>query len=449
MGKRQISCPKCYTAIDIPESAVASEGMRVRCPQCSVGFTLKARKKKPAASAEAIESGGLPRDSSEREEIPADEFSVSTFVESSRESLVDSFMQNFKRFEPSVRSKPEVFERFGTELLDAMFANWPEPGDDKKISFLLGRLIRKTKLAEQIVGRTWLQMLHSFSEEALSQEVPMDDVFELLDQIQHYHQLMHDVYFEMIRSPDHSLPELDRSSEDYQKLLKGFGRYRSEQGGQAQPLKVVNYYKGVPVEFDVQVVKVEDDTLYCKVHHFQASALALDGVALLESPIHGTVFRGFVADVDVDRDRVCFSHIIPYGDKVERREDIRIEPDGSLMVSLAIPGGNLQGRMMDLSRKACTIYFRNVDISRLKTNMDVELEFELPSISGRDATMLKIEGPVLRISSRSFGGRNEHRVVIKFNSSLGLENRLSPYITKRQSQILMELREQKEASLDS
>lgn len=102
-----------------------------------------------------------------------------------------------------------------------------------------------------------------------------------------------------------SLPEgqPERSREaapEMDSIMEGFSRLLRE----GKEVKVLTFYKGVPIWYGAPVTSTGDESVTLKVHRYQSFALELRKEAYLKSDTHSKVLH---ANVDDPRRRACCS----------------------------------------------------------------------------------------------------------------------------------------------
>lgn len=313
-----------------------------------------------------------------------------------------------------------------------------DPGSTVRESFR--SLARSTGDAEAVLKRTWMIMATSFIDYRMKSGRDPEDVSALQDMLKEYSALLNDVYLDMSRSVELELPEIDRDAEAHSRVVTKFREYSLQDCSPElkERLRVFTCFRGIPVDSPAEVTRVGELDVTFRVSPTQAAILQRMGLALIESPLHGTAYRAYSKRVDAAACEVTFSHFIEHDEPMERRDHHRVRPEWRVEASIAKGQAEYAGMLFDVSAVAAAVFLRNVDLASLEEGDEVVLNVRLPRLSGSGALHLSIPASVRTVHLGMERDPNAHRVVLNIPGDENVFKQICRYIVDARERGLRE-----------
>jgi hypothetical protein len=194
-------------------------------------------------------------------------------------------------------------------------------------------------------------------------------------------------------------------------------------------LKLLNYYREVPINFGASIDYIEKGMVELTVHQLQAALMQQQKETLIRS---GHFKHDVVAKVSKAgaEKRFAFLSGFSYVQILsDRRANIRVEVSENVKVDVSFGQLRLQGRLKDISIGGMAIIAP--EKQGIDENARVKLTF---SLRGHG---LEIHGTVLRV----FDEPPLKHYVIQFSPDSKSDATISQYIFQTQSEIIRELKE--------
>lgn len=342
------------------------------------------------------------------------------------------FLRTYRHAIGSVRPAADI-ARDAKTLYHAMFLarEGADAANTVRASFRL--LADATDQAETILKRTWMIMATTFIDHRRARGGSAEDVGILQTMIARYSALLNDVCRDTSRSVALEIPEIDIGTDYYRKTVCGFRQYLRDalDDELRQGLCVFTCFRGVPLDSPATVVAVNDDGVTLQVSPAQVAVLSKIGLALVESPVHGTAYRAYSSNVDAAACEVTFSQFIRYDQPFDRRQHRRIRPTHPLPVTMRKASLEFAGWLCDVSALAAAVQFRSIDPDNLRAGDPVELEFGLPKVAGTGGSSLSLPGRVRSIYFNEANDRRSVRVVVQMPGSAKLFAKISEHVVVR------------------
>ena len=301
-------------------------------------------------------------------------------------------------------------------------------------------LAESTEEAEAVLKRTWMIMATNFIDYRMKHGRDPEDVSALQEMLEEYSALLNDVYLDTSRSVELEIPEIDREAEDHFKVVGKFREYSLQDCPQEfkERLRIFTCFRGIPVDSSAEVLKVTELDVTFRVSPTQAAILQRMGLALIESPLHGTAYRAYSNHVDAAACEVTFSHFIEHDEPMERRRYRRVRPERPIAASVVKGSHEFTGMLFDVSAVAAAVFLRNVDLAPLIDGDEVELNVWLPRLSASGELHLSIPASVSSIHFGTNNDPNAHRVVLDIPGDEQVFDQICRYIVDAQEKSLRE-----------
>ncbi|MBU5638497.1 PilZ domain-containing protein [Geomonas sp. Red69] len=195
-------------------------------------------------------------------------------------------------------------------------------------------------------------------------------------------------------------------------------------------LRLLNFYREVPVSYGAEVLTVEDHDAELQVNQIQAVVIAHEKLTVLKSSHFRRDVAAAVTYVNVEKSRVVLSNLGYALVRADRRMSVRVQLGSAIDASFAAPELDaVHGRLHDMSLTGMSINVaRNPD---LPISQKGELCIALPSGS------ITVAASLLKV----IGLGDSFRLVFEIEPSRAAELSISQYIFQRQVEIIKELKD--------
>ncbi len=369
------------------------------------------------------------------------------------QEYTDTFARNFTACSKEIASgsiSEKALLMVGTEVFRILFLSPDDKDHIRNIFDVYKKLIHCTKKAYTIMSRTWLIMARDVIDHLMIQESGLVSLEIFLHQLNELSELLIDVYFEESRVHTASKPTVDTTTPEYTETISAFSQYleKSDNANNQEDvdeLRIHTYYRSIPIELNATVTQVDSQSVTFKVHPYEAVALSSMGVALIKSSLHLSVFLAYITNVDIKQRTATLSHFTSFKHPLERRENIRVEPNSIIKSRIILGDQEVEGRIYDLSEVAVAIYIKNTDIEQYSPGKTVNLIADLPEVYDNETIAINVTGTITMIHNNVGNDDTAHRIVIHWNPDPPLKSKLSQYISQSQVAVMKELKELSEA----
>ncbi len=218
---------------------------------------------------------------------------------------------------------------------------------------------------------------------------------------------------------------------DQGELLAIFSNLISAQ----KPVTMYNTYRGLPFNYDADILAVEHGNVAMRVHRDQAISMAMEGRTFLHTSTFPKMIRANVVQVDFRKKQAILNEFNVVGNAVGKRTKVRVQPSESLEAEIYDGRRRIRGRIADISANGMCIFtlsaYMYVLSFRLKQEVDVD--FRPPSAEA----IVRCPGIITNVSDPL--GSYLHRLGLKIFPNPEVEQLLDDYITKQQQAILLEM----------
>ena len=197
----------------------------------------------------------------------------------------------------------------------------------------------------------------------------------------------------------------------------------------ANDVKLLNFYREVPINFGVSIDHVERGLVEMTVHQLQAALMGLQKETLIRS---GHFRNDVVAKVNragTENGVAFLSHFSYVQILTDRRSHIRVTVSENIDVSFRAHQLRLQGKLMDISIGGMA--FLAPDKQGIEDNTRGLISFSLKG------NRLEFPAILLRIDDEP----PEKRFVFQFNLDSKSETHISHFVFQTQSEIIRELKD--------
>ena len=200
-------------------------------------------------------------------------------------------------------------------------------------------------------------------------------------------------------------------------------------GRLSNDLKLINYFRQVPVSYGADILTVESDSAELSVHQIQAVVITLEKVTILKSRHFPRDVVANVNYVNVEKSRVVLSSFSYALVRAERRMSVRVELSDPVYASFCAGGVSVSGRLFDMSLTGISISVP--EDPRFPLSESGELTVTLPG------DIITVPASLLTTKPTDSGCR----LIFEIEATRASELSISRYIFQRQVEIIKELKD--------
>ncbi|MGD0585661.1 MAG: PilZ domain-containing protein [Oryzomonas sp.] len=201
------------------------------------------------------------------------------------------------------------------------------------------------------------------------------------------------------------------------------------------PLKLINYFKGLPLIYPATVAAVERDILELDVQPQQAVAMANNLYTLIRCKLFSHDIAAHVQYVNVPRHAASLGKLRFAEIMAERRSSIRLELAHPTQAAFPFQGQDMPGRLSDISTSGAAISID--EYLDMPPGSETILRFMLPDLTQNKLFPFKVEARLVQIK----GSASPHSCCFAFSPEKLVEQQLSRYIFQRQIEIIRDLKD--------
>lgn len=193
-----------------------------------------------------------------------------------------------------------------------------------------------------------------------------------------------------------------------------------------------NIFKGIPISYNASVLNVDEgkEGVSLEVHKYQAVALDSEKRTQMRCGIFPKDIQAKVSSVEIKKALAALSDFAYTDAPVAKREFVRVHPPSPLETFLLTAGKEkIKAALADLSMTGMGVNLK--DLKDLKESADIQLFLKLTP-----EKEIKLYGKIVKIA----GAEGSFRLGLKVFPDSSSEILISQYITKRQKEIMEDLR---------
>jgi hypothetical protein len=202
-----------------------------------------------------------------------------------------------------------------------------------------------------------------------------------------------------------------------------------QQGRLKNDIKLLNFYREIPVSYEADVLTVEESHAELEVHQVQAVVISFEKITVLKSSHFPRDVVATVNYVNVEKSRIVLSNFSYAIVRAERRMSVRVELTDPIYASFTSPSGNIGGRLHDMSLTG--ISFNVAQEPAIPLSEKGELAVTLP------IGTITVPAALLKILTLEEG----FRMVFEIEVTRATEASISQYLFRRQVEIIKELKD--------
>lgn len=222
--------------------------------------------------------------------------------------------------------------------------------------------------------------------------------------------------------------------EDSAEIAAGFREIIK--GGLRVQLKLVNYFKGLPISYPATPVDFTGTTLELDVHPQQAVALEQTGCTFVKCSYFDRPMLADVKDADVRRMMASLANFRFVEILAEQRVSLRLKLEPPCDAQIIGDADTIDGEVLDISLGGVSI--RASRPSYLREGKEALLKVMVPNLLQSGETQLELRARVVAVA------HEEQGEVCRFSieSDPHVEGVISRFIFQRQVDLIRELKEQ-------
>ncbi|GFO54771.1 pilus protein PilZ [Geomonas sp. Red276] len=202
----------------------------------------------------------------------------------------------------------------------------------------------------------------------------------------------------------------------------------------AADLRLVNYYKGLPINYPASLVEISRGVLEVDVHQQQAVALEQSGFTFIKCDRFDSAILAEVQNVNVRRMAAALRNFVFVDIMAERRSALRLELEHPMEAELLLGAQSLPGRILDVSVGGASI---QVDEQAFQDGAELKLRLVLPDLLQNSVYRVEVEGKHVATS------KVNDAAICRFIVSPNVqgESIISRFMFQRQVELIRELKE--------
>jgi hypothetical protein len=195
-------------------------------------------------------------------------------------------------------------------------------------------------------------------------------------------------------------------------------------------LRVLNYYKEIPVSYGAKISHIDSDLVEMEVHQHQAVVMFVEKMTFLKSAHfpHDVVAKVYKANINKS---IGLLHNFSYAQiRAERRRFVRVQVVDPLKLNFRRIDQNFDGRLIDISIGGLS----------LESTEKIDIDIDTAGILTAELTNGKLEMParLLKIANVE----DKWHYVFEVEASPRIEAAISQFIFQKQVEIIRELKDQ-------
>jgi hypothetical protein len=202
-----------------------------------------------------------------------------------------------------------------------------------------------------------------------------------------------------------------------------------------QPLKLINYYKGIPLSYPATIASISRGVVDMDVQEMQAYTIEQARSTFIRSPLFKHDLFAQAQYVNVRKKAATFVKFSYVEIMAERRSFVRVVVDAQVNVAITSPQGVAEGRLTDISLSGFGVLIDY--ICPLETGVETTVQFTLASPETAQPIPISIPATLITIN----GDIAPYNYRFAINPEKQLERQISQYVFQRQVEIIREVKE--------
>lgn len=200
-----------------------------------------------------------------------------------------------------------------------------------------------------------------------------------------------------------------------------------------QSVRLLNYYKEVPISGTANSIRFEDNRIFCRTNETQARAISLSSNTIanftsLPHDIHAA------ARYDDETMEVVLSDFSVVNVLASQRESIRVRMHIPHSVVIEVGPHRIKGRIQDLSLVGCAIVITNGE--RLGDFSYMNIQLDVPLKAGKEPVSVRVAAKLTKV----FRDNALSTCIFLFDHDKSSEDQIGKIVAMRQMEIIRELK---------
>lgn len=200
-------------------------------------------------------------------------------------------------------------------------------------------------------------------------------------------------------------------------------------------LKLINYYKGLPLSYPAKIASIDRGTLDLDVQAEQAFAIEKSRSVFIRSPLFKHDVFAQAQFVNIKKKAASFVKFSYVEIMAERRNFIRVAAESQPDTVITSPMGQIEGQLYDISLSGLNIVIQHS--TPLEVDSEAPTRFMLRNIEQGLSFAVNVPARLVNIA----GDKLPRNYKFTFNPDRSLERQLSQYIFQRQIEIIKEIKD--------
>lgn len=200
-------------------------------------------------------------------------------------------------------------------------------------------------------------------------------------------------------------------------------------------IKLLNYYRDVPVEHFGRVINVEREEAEIETSELQAKLINLQRKTILKSGMLGHHVLADVRHVDSERQRAVIGNPRYIRLHSDRRNAVRVQLKRPIAIMMEVEGNRISGSLKNISLGGCAVDTLVKDL--LEQNQTASLNLKLPDSHTGEFSDIRLETRIIRVE----GEHIPYRCALGFIHDRTTEGVVAGFLHQRQVEIIRELRD--------
>jgi hypothetical protein len=200
-------------------------------------------------------------------------------------------------------------------------------------------------------------------------------------------------------------------------------------------LKVINYYKGLPLSYPATISSIDRGTVDLEVKAEQAFVIEDNRSTFIRSPLFKYDVFAQVQYVNIKKRAAFFAKFSYVEIQAERRNFIRMAMDPKPGTVIESPVGNFTGEIFDISLSGLNVLIN--DSCPLEINSETSIRFALMDIEQNAKFNISVPARLIAIK----GDHRPYSYIFTISLDKTAERQISKYIFQRQLEVIREIKD--------
>jgi c-di-GMP-binding flagellar brake protein YcgR len=201
-------------------------------------------------------------------------------------------------------------------------------------------------------------------------------------------------------------------------------------------LRLLNYYKGLPISYPATIAEINNGILELDVHQQQTVAIERAKLVFIKCDYFDSAIMAEVQSADIRRMIASLKNFQFVDIMAERRDALRLQLDPPTEAEINHDASRFTGQLFDISLGGFSI--RTTDPSPLGKEEDVTLRVMVPNLLQNSLTSLETQACHIATTDE---GNNYFICRFSFQADAQSEATISRFIFQRQVEIIREIKE--------